>query len=185
MRSKSVSCRCPVCRDEAEWSGQPLARWFRHTRGEIAERGWSVTTHTYGGSPVGYTLGLWHSYRFPEIAIFGLGKAESTEVLELVATGAAASREPAPADQLIDRVEMPGAGLRLRQVDPSWTWSVLVLARQFYSDTPEVPFLQLNWADNDGRFPGDEGFDERLADLQPMMWLAADEHPEGRWTEID
>ena len=83
--------------------------------------------------------------------------------------------------QPIDGLVTPGRSM-LRPVDDAWGGGPLfTLARRFYRQ-PSVPFVQLVWSDDEGRFPWDPRC--LAAGRQPMLWLSPDDHPESEWTRI-
>jgi hypothetical protein len=172
-------CPCPLCIPgapeaylEEVWSGE-----VRHIR----EHGWHVVG--IGGDDMPdwvFTVGLWHSYRVPEVAMFGL------EVGDLMcwanAAGARLRDGAAPdADSLLTGV-VEGLPLMIKTVDPSWHKPLFGTAVGYYQRTP-VPFVQLVWPDRDGNWPWDQDATRRCREYQPRLWLPVDAHPTGVWTE--
>ncbi|WP_173008458.1 DUF4262 domain-containing protein [Mycolicibacterium sp. P1-18] len=140
-----------------------------------------------GLPPYGFTSGMWHSYRQPELAVYGLGDHDTlTHVLNGVAERAVAlGRQAEPDDRFFGVVSMPGVAedgywLRLAEVHPSWLGSQFGMSLAFNADNA-VDFVQVVWPDGAGRYPGEREFDEAFTDRQPLLWLPVDEHPPSVW----
>ncbi|MEE1823619.1 DUF4262 domain-containing protein [Streptomyces sp. BE20] len=125
-----------------------------------------------------FTVGLWHSYRVPEVAMFGL---EPDGLMHWVGSAAVRVRDGAstePGTLLPNVIE--GYRLRCQPVDPSWHYPLLGTFVGFYRQTP-VPVVQLLWPDREHRWPSDEQASPGCR-AQPDLRLPVDEHPEGVWT---
>ncbi|GID54851.1 hypothetical protein Aco03nite_032550 [Actinoplanes couchii] len=125
-----------------------------------------------------YTLGLWHSFRLPELVMFGL---DGGHMQDLLNTGVAHLREhgrPEP--------ETPFAGVldgfetQLRPVDESWRDALFGTAHQFYRGWP-VPVWQLVWPDAHGLWPWHDGATVSSRTRQAFAWLPVADHPVGGW----
>ncbi|MFJ1704666.1 DUF4262 domain-containing protein [Kitasatospora sp. NPDC088346] len=126
-----------------------------------------------------FTVGLWHSCRLPEVAMFGL---ELPGLMHWVGEAAARVRDGAstePGTLLPDVIE--GCRVEVRPVDPGWHLPLFGTAVGFYRRTP-VPVVQLVWPDREHRWPSDERASPGCR-AQPSLWLPVDRHPEGVWTE--
>jgi len=182
-------CRCLICAGGATDTVEPRKR---RTIATVERFGHQCTT--VGASqpekqatPYGFTSGMWHSYRQPELAIYGVGDHEVvTHTLNAVADRAAAlGRQAEPDDRFAGVLRMPGVAedgywLMLAEVHPSWLGSQFATSLEFNAEN-SVDFLQVLWSDAEGRYPGEPGFDEALADLQPLLWLPVHEHPPSVW----
>jgi hypothetical protein len=62
--------------------------------------------------------------------------------------------------------------------------SLFALSDEFYGFV-RPPYLQVVWADTNGRFPWEPGFRTDFADMQPLLWLPRDDNPPSHWTRID
>src|SRR3954468_18330540 len=49
--------------------------WGQGGQDTIAETGWAVVAVS-GETPYAFTIGVWHSYELPELAMFGLREAD-------------------------------------------------------------------------------------------------------------
>ncbi|WP_078906906.1 DUF4262 domain-containing protein [Streptomyces sp. NRRL S-378] len=179
----SSSCPCVLCDPAASATfrtrRQRKKRWVRQMA-DVRKYGWHVVG--VGGEDIpdwAFTVGLWHSYRIPEVAMFGL---ELQGLMYWVNDAAAELRDGAvtePGTLLPGVIE--GYEVRLHPVDVSWHRPLLGTAVGFYRRTP-VPFVQLVWPDRDHRWPSDEQASSGCR-AQPSLWLPVDEHPTGIWTE--
>jgi hypothetical protein len=135
-------------------------------RGATATLGWQLVT-TAGERSSGFlsTLGLWQTWRHPEIVVFAPGQdpwelsASLQEVARRVAKG---ERFEAGKTYVALFGSAPGA---FRAVDRRWYDACLGDACDVYQHT-DFPVLQLVWPDRDGLFPGER---ERAAGPQPLL----------------
>ncbi|MEV8612235.1 DUF4262 domain-containing protein [Amycolatopsis sp. NPDC051373] len=175
------ACRCMVCLDygDRDRLGSVDARLFEH----IADPGWGLLAIPEDEVSAGwtFTIGLWHSFRVPELAVFGLEPQPGMGLLNVIGEQVAAGRRPAAGDELDDVLE--SGRLALRPVDEGWHDVFFGTAQRFYRAThPAVPFLQVLWPDRDGRFPAQDEFAPELALRQPQLWLSPPQHAKGPWT---
>ncbi|MFE2915242.1 DUF4262 domain-containing protein [Kitasatospora indigofera] len=177
-------CPCVLCDPVA--SATFRARWQRRKRwasamAHVQEHGWQVIGVGGGGDVPdwAFTVGLWHSHRIPEIAMFGL---DLHGLMHWVGDAATLLRDGAPREPgtlLPDVVE--GYRLRLQSVDNSWYRPLFGTAGGFYRQAP-VPILQMVWPDREHRWPSDEQASPGCR-AQPNLLLPVDRHPQGVWTE--
>ena len=172
------TCRCHLC--------EPGAGLFDHTPAvadHVRELGW----HTQGvlgeGEILGwaYSIGLWHSYRSPEVAILGFPAAEANKIINTLG-GMARDGEPLRAGQRLAGV-FSGYDVVLRDVHRNWYLDLFGQAIGFYQ-APPLPFLQVCWPDREGRFVWDDEVGERFRANQPQLWVRPDEHPPGPWKAL-
>lgn len=135
--------------------------------------------------PYVYSVGMWHSYGQPEIAIYGVGSAEiMAHALNVIAAHASRGRELLTGVAFDDAMAMPGVDryvVRLSPIHRSWRASGQFGAGDRFSGTPEVPYLHVLWPDRSGRYPGDRTFDAHFDDRQPQQWLPRADHPPSIW----
>ncbi|WP_162002397.1 DUF4262 domain-containing protein [Streptomyces sp. CB01881] len=126
-----------------------------------------------------FTVGLWHSHRLPEVAMFGL---RVHDLMHWVGAAATRLREGAPTteDSLLAGV-LDGYPLTVKPVDPGWHRPLLGTAVGFYRREP-VPVVQLVWPDAERRWPWERAASSGCR-AQPQLWLPVDAHPQGVWTE--
>ncbi|MFI5613810.1 DUF4262 domain-containing protein [Amycolatopsis sp. NPDC051903] len=179
-----AACRCLVCagygdRDHLDTVDTGLVA-------HVADPGWGLLAIPADEVSAGwtFTVGLWHSFRTPELAVFGLDPKPGLALLNAIGEQVGAGLRVAAGDRLAGFLRS-GATLEVRQVDEGWHEAFFGTARGFYRATrPAVPFLQVVWPDRDGRFPAQDGFAVELEPCQPWLWLAPAEHPRGPWTAV-
>lgn len=129
--------------------------------------------------PYAFTTGLWHSYRSPEVAIFGLPARSAQACLS---TAAESAKDNAmAADQQRDDV-LHGLPVAIRRIDPEWHRELFGINISFYQGCTSVPFVQMFWPDCEGHFPWQPAFSAQFHDIQPQLWLAPSQHPRNAWT---
>lgn len=139
-------------------------------------RGWSAEDTPADGARSGFsfTVGLWHHFASPEVAIFGLDAPARMRYLARVGEAALDGRLVVPDqcqdDILGDRVVVPRPALA------SWHRHVFAAVLDFYRGQP-VPVVQLVWADHAGRYPWVPDCDPGCAHSQPRLWDRARTQP--------
>ncbi|WP_369184705.1 DUF4262 domain-containing protein [Streptomyces sp. Y1] len=180
----SPPCPCVLCDPAASATVLARARlrrrWATRTA-HVREYGWHVVGVGGGGEVPdwAFTVGLWHSFRLPEVVMAGL---ELQGMMHWLNDAAALLRDgapTAPGTLLPDVIE--GYRLRIEPVDPSWHGPLFGTAVGFYRHAP-VPFVQLVWPDREHRWPADERATPGCR-AQPSLHLPVTDHPEGAWTE--
>src|SRR5690349_13321611 len=103
-----MSCYCPLCTDGPR----------DEIAGQIAANGWHLTAVLPGDQPGwAYSVGLWHSCRQPEVAIFGL-PASRFGLVNVAAEAVREGRRLTPGGVLED--VLIGYPMQVREVDPTW-----------------------------------------------------------------
>ncbi|MBK8980448.1 MAG: DUF4262 domain-containing protein [Planctomycetes bacterium] len=152
-----------------------LAEVERQVREEIRAHGFHVVlVQSDGSGPAyGFTVGLWSSYRHPEIVVFGLDDGEQGGPLhELLDLAGERVRDGERfvvgtlVEGLVDRF-----ACAVRPVAPQRVAEYLDFVHRIAGTGPEVAVevVQLVWPDARGRFPWDAGFAKDLAPLQPLL----------------
>lgn len=151
---------------------------------DVRRVGWGVIMIPEDDISAGwaFTVGLWHTFRVPEVAVFGLDTAVMHPMLNAVGEEVRAGRPPAVGDR-VEGVLDGGYRVEFAEVRDEWQPVFFGTALRFYGDASGVRFLQCLWPDQAGRFPGEDGFASGLAELQPHLWLDRASHPEGPWTD--
>ncbi|MEV4293757.1 DUF4262 domain-containing protein [Microbispora rosea] len=179
MSTDGPGCRCIVCHDYGdrdEWDAID-----RHTVEHVRSRGWSVKMIPEDdlGPGFAYTVGLWHTYRSPDLAMFGLDVHLMHELLNRLGDDVATG-EPVDAEQ-----ERRGLIARhpvvLKQVDVRWYREFFGQAIAFYR-RPPFPVLEVVWPDPDGRFPWHPDYAEQYRELQPSLWLWPGDQGDPSWS---
>ncbi|MFF0520144.1 DUF4262 domain-containing protein [Actinomadura nitritigenes] len=179
MSDGRPSCTCVICRDYGD--RDRLDNFQLRTIVHITQYGWSVVlVHPDADGPGwAYTIGLWHSHRAPELAMFGGDVYETEEVLNALGREAAEGRAATDGERREGAVR--GQTAAFRAVDPRWYEGLFRGAVAFYR-RPPLPFLQVVWPNAEGLFPWQPGTDLPFRHSQPWLWLAPTQHPAGAWT---
>ena len=173
-------CPCIICCDYGD--RDQLDAIDRNTIKHVEEHGWSVMQIPEDelGPGWAFTVGLWHSHRQHELAIFGLEIDAMKACLNVLGEQSADGWPPGP-DHDRSHV-LDGSPVLFKTVDPRWYKAFFGTAIAFYR-RPPIPFLQVLWADQDERFPTAPDCDSVVRGRQPSLWLRPDEHPQGVWTQ--
>lgn len=169
-------CLCIICHDYGD--RDRLSNADLRTIVHVKEYGWSVVLVPADDRGPGwaFTIGLWHSYRSPELAMFGLEPYDMQTCLNDLGDQAAAGRPLRPNQEWPDAViHRP---VLLHPVDHGWHRAFFSMGVGFYR-WPRMPVLQAVWPDERGLYPWQPGSDPRSRDAQPWLWLSPDEHPTG------
>jgi hypothetical protein len=161
---------CLPGRDRGPWD-----QWVHDT---IADAGWAVVAVS-GERPYAFTVGLWHSYELPEVAMFGLREQDMQIWLNNYARLLRDRGKPFPDGEPFDGV-LERFAVQTREIDPSWHRSLFNPMRGYYG-TLDVPVRQLVWPDREGYWPWNEAATATCRERQPTAWVPVDEHAEGAW----
>jgi hypothetical protein len=143
----------------------------------VREYGWSALC-VPGTYDFAYTVGLWHSFRLPELVMFGLHGDGMQQWLNACVARVREAGWPAAEESFPGVIE--GFETMLRPVDESWRDVFFGTAHRFYRGRP-VPVWQLVWPDATGRWPWDEQATASCRTRQARAWLPVDRHPAGSW----
>ena len=158
---------------------EPADRMDQHEQEfvtQIRECGWFSTSVFADdeGPGFSYTTGFWVNLGVPEVILFSLDSKIAHDVLRDIYRDAKNGRRFPTAARVSDIFASTHAFLfpvSRRHYAEYLGWS-----RWFYGGD-EFPCLQLVWPDKAGRFPWDDGFEERFKGLQPDIspegWVKA------------
>lgn len=136
---------------------------------DVNTRGWLVVTMLPAVPHPGwaFSVGLYQSFRHPEVVTFGLGRAKMVQIVELIGQAVRAGR-PFDAElntgNLLDEYVCV-----LRPVERTWYARVLGFATWFYGGD-DFPALQVIWPDKWRRYPWHTQFDSDLLGQQPLLF---------------
>ncbi|GII02827.1 hypothetical protein Pta02_48350 [Planobispora takensis] len=173
-------CHCLLCE---EHDVEPDDLDLRTIRGNVLEHGRAVVVipQDEDGPGWAFTVGLWHTLRSPEIAVFGLRTEVMHACLNTLADEIAAGRTVAAGQERRDVIrDYPVA---VRDVHASWYRSLFGTALHFYR-RPPLPFTEIVWPDARGRFPWEREAVPGLAERQPALWIPKDDHAPGYWSKL-
>jgi hypothetical protein len=171
-------CHCRLCRPDAAEADWDAAE--RKLVADVRRHGWAVVRIAAEFARPGwaFTVGLWHTFRSPEVAMFGLSDADMPHWLNAVGEEARAGRPPRPRERRAGILER--APVTWVPVHDSWYPELFGWMLWFFREPP-LPVVQLVWPDREGRFPWDEGSGAACRRDQPSAWLPLAEHPLGLW----
>jgi hypothetical protein len=175
-------CKCLLCaepRDESTWDERD-----RTIAANVERYGWSVSG-VHGDDELpgwAYSIGMYHTLRSPEVAVFGLPPGTGMRIVNIVGEQIRDGR-PVRQDEQRDDV-LTGYPVAFRAVQLDWSPTFFGAGMDFYR-LPYLPVVQVFWPDREGRFPWDPSVEETCRSSQPMLWLDRDDHPPGPWTTHD
>jgi hypothetical protein len=155
---------------------EPQDATERKAIADIEDHGWHVlkVMDDSEGPAFAYTVGLFHSFRHPELIVIGLPPEVAHSVLnvagEAIRRGVRYSEGAQSGDFLEHRA------CRFRKVPEVHYRSYLGWDLWFY-DGNLFPALQVVWADQDGRWPWEPSVDSRVRDIQPVI----EDQPDPPW----
>lgn len=131
-----------------------------------------------GGMDFAYTVGLWHTFRWPEAVMFGLDGQGMQHWLNAYVDYAREQGWPGENEPFHGVID--GFATQLRPVHGSWRDALFGTTYRFYRGT-SVPVQQLVWPDRNGLWPWEEGATASSRNRQAFSWLPVHEHPAGGW----
>ncbi|MBU2667469.1 DUF4262 domain-containing protein [Actinoplanes bogorensis] len=175
-------CHCHLCAPNSEDDG--CLDWRDGTARLVTEHGWSVVAIDGHDDvpPWVFTVGLWHTYGSPEVAMFGLGRTDMQAWVNRLGSQIKNGR-PLRLDRPVDDV-LDGFPLAARPVQPAWYSRLFESAVNFYQQPP-LPIVQLVWPDRHGHFPWQEGSGDNCRADQPSLWVTPESHEPSIWTDLD
>lgn len=172
-------CECLICRGVPD---AELDSYYRGTVGHIAEFGWSVPGVFADDRQPGwaYTVGLWHSFGHPELAMFGLPHEGLQPWLNIIGgriEGGERFDAGARAAGVLD-----GFDVQLESADGSWHEELFGVSLGFYGS--RVSTYHVVWPDRHGIWPWEPGATESCVANQPRLKIPFDAHPDSVWTSM-
>ncbi|MEV0453820.1 DUF4262 domain-containing protein [Catellatospora methionotrophica] len=164
------TCACLACRNDRRTSDAYLV--------DAALSHGFQTLAVSTSVPFVYTIGLWHSYRQPEIAMFGLEPTHmNTMIRDYVRRGVNTAWPRT--EQHIGGI-LDGHVVQVRAIHPSWNDALFGTLYRFYRGI--IPAVhQLVWPDKNGLWQWEAGASAQCSSDQPSAWLSVDQHPQGGW----
>lgn len=175
---RTLPCHCHVCDPPAQSTERQAG-----ITGHVNSHGWSAVGVREGEHVPGwgYSIGLWHTHRSFELAVFGLPAETCMRLINAAGDLVKQGSEFRPGDHVDDVINNYPVAVKF--IHNSWYGDLFGQALDFYQQPP-LAFLQLVWPDKQHRFPWDDGVDEHCRDVQPQLWLPHDEHPDGPWRRL-
>ncbi len=136
---------------------------------KIKEFGWSVQYfEAEEEKPTfAYTIGLWETFKHPEIIVFGLSTNHLVTILN-EAGSYIKEGKVLKVGKVYDEY-LEGFGSIFRKVKKSRMPEYFGYGLWYYSGE-NFEAIQFFWPDSDGNFPWQEGFEESVKELQPQLF---------------
>jgi hypothetical protein len=175
---------CPDCAKETVGLDADRLASMNWLTAQIGEHGWAVSGIRGDGRlpPWAYSVGMWLTCQTAELIACGIPARNAAGIINVIGSRIADGDQIGPDDVLTDICPAP---LTVRPVDLSWRMtSLFALSDEFYGFV-RPPYQQVVWADMNGRFPWEPGFQADFLGMQPLLWLPRDDNPPSQWTRID
>jgi hypothetical protein len=154
--------------------------WFGEAAAHVRKTGWTSIGIMPGTKTPGwaFSVGLWHSYRAPEVSLFGLLLPDMQQRINR-AGRLIRDNKPFGIDIEIDGI-LDAQPVVAKPVHPGWYAALFGFAVGFYRGAVP-PFVQLVWPDSHGLFPWQPGCGLRCRTVQPRLWVPPEAHDPGPW----
>lgn len=135
---------------------------------DIGKYGWHCLNILGEGSlpPWTFTIGLFQTWKHPELILFGLKRETAHAILNIIATGLAEDRRidlSLPTDELIE-----SGSCVFVEVGQSQYREHVGFARWYYQGD-DFPLYQIVWPSKDGYFPWNAKASDSFRDWQPVL----------------
>ena len=175
---------CPDCAKEEASLDEDRLTYMNWVASQIGEHGWAVPAiNSDDPQPSwAYSVGMWLTCQSAELVICGVPVRNAAGIINAIGSRVADGYEIGSDEVLTDVCPAP---LAVRPVDLSWRkTSLFAVSDEFYGFV-RPPYLQVVWADRNGRFPWEQRFQPGFAGMQPLLWLPRDDNPPSSWTRLD
>ena len=140
----------------------------RKVLADVAEYGWHCMNvlEDDGHPPWSFTIGLYETWRHPELIIIGRSRTTAHHVLDRIAAALDDNHRvdlSQPASDLI-----PGSTCFLLEVAAQHYHDYVGYARWFYRDK-QFPHYQIVWPSNDGHYPWGPNAPKSFKEWQPVL----------------
>ena len=166
LMTKRSKAQQPQAAGETDPGQKAIAR----AKADIEKFGWHFLMVKGNGTPgFLYTIGLWKTYKKPEILMFALSEDPSSlqgsfvGVVKRVVQG-----ETLKPGEAVSKAFKKHDGA-VQTVLPKWFPSFFGTGAAVYGSF-DFPALQLYWPDRRGLFPWQSGFDPELFRFQPILY---------------
>jgi len=138
----------------------------------VAEHGWHCIHILAEGEHVAYsfTVGLFHSYGYPELIIFGLPRDVAHDILT-IAADAAQSGAPVDVTRPSDAF-LKNGHCKFAKV-PASAYREHVGSALWYYEKKPFPLYQIVWPSKTGHFPWDPDVSDAFREAQPVIGVPA------------
>lgn len=129
-----------------------------------------VFSEVEGEPNFSYTVGMFHTYKHPELVVFGLDLDVGFAVLAAAKAQVAGGATFSPGDRSAEILD--GTSVVFLGFAPTPYDEYLGQAQNFYR-SDEFPVLMMTWPDREGVFPWAAGAPDWLKQRQPALWSSA------------
>lgn len=149
-------------------SDEGLTESDRYLLQTLERHGWYVIKVGAGAEAAAfaYSLGLFKTFGQPEVILFGLDLDTMHTLINDVGEAVRKGRRFAAGDSCDELLD--GYTCTFRSVSPAHLRDNMTYTQWFYGHD-EFPAVQLVWPDRNGKFPWDDGFDDRYRAAQPDL----------------
>jgi hypothetical protein len=137
---------------------------------DVENNGWHVIVVSDEGREPGwgFSVGLYYTFRHPEVVIFGLPREVKYAVINTIGENVRIGKRYQSGIEAADILsnEVP---CFFQTVEKSWYEHFLGYARWFY-ENDSFPVLQCFWPDKQGNYPWDQSFNAKLFERQPLLF---------------
>jgi hypothetical protein len=137
---------------------------------DVQQHGWHVLhiPADESGPCFSFSVGFYLKFGHPEVLIMGLAQPVAHELINLVGGHLTTGRVYRPRELVGDLVE--GFPCSFVSILPEHYREYLGYGMWFYRSLKQpFPALQLVWPDKQGRFPWDDGYDQRFLQFQKLL----------------
>lgn len=172
---------CPGCAQEAAGTGAGHLDYMSWVARQVSEHGWAVPGISGGedAPPWAYSVGMWLTCQSPELVVCGAPLENMAGIINAIGVRVDDGVSVSPDAVLND---ICPARLTFRPVDLSWRMTCMFAVSDEFYGFVRPPYLQVVWADRNGRFPWEPRFQAAFAGAQPLLWLPRDDNPPSPWT---
>lgn len=152
-------------------SGQSWDPVLDKVRRDVAEHGYHLMYVGPGdGDPsMAYTVGLWKSWRHPELLVAGHTMNDSNAILSAYAEAVRNGQRFHGGSVDDDQFNLPVAFLPITAAAPDGPLSDRFAVAHVLAETGDFEALQVVTPDDAGRFPWDEDCDAAVVQTQPVL----------------
>jgi Domain of unknown function (DUF4262) len=136
---------------------------------DVKRYGWHVVKvlDTADSPGWAYSVGLYQTFRHPEIIIFGLDLDDMHVIINTIGETVREGHAFENDRQYPNLVE--DYACQFKSVNVIWYYPFLVSASWFYQDL-DYPVLQCFWPDKNSSYPWEADFERKLLESQPLLF---------------
>jgi hypothetical protein len=142
-----------------------MSNFSENVRRDIERDGVSIIYVGDATPPFAYTIGLWERHKHPELIVFGLSGRVMWSWLNALSVFVSEGQNFSAKVFLKD---VGGRfGVTVGPADSKYLEKYFGFALGFYEQ--QFPIAQVIWPDSEGCFPGEDLYNAKYANLQPIL----------------